>query len=417
MKSLPVVLLLLFVRSTLFAADPIVVSDSDWPWWRGPTRDGKALAGQKVPVRFGPQQNVIWKVPVNGRGHGSPTVVGNTIFLSTADEVKRTQSVIALERRTGKQCWETVVNRGAFPEKIHRNNTHASATIGSDGKRAFVIFYNNNGIQLAALNFDGSVLWEKQAGTFFPQKYEFGYGASPLIHGDHVIVAADYEKGGFLAAFDRNTGREAWRSKRKAMTNYASPVVATIAGKEQILLGGNMSVNGYDLASGNELWSAPGPSKATCASLVTDGVLIFSSGGFPEKFTVAVNSSGQEVWRNNQKSYEQSMLWHDGFLYTITDAGIAYCWRGNDGKEMWRQRLKGPVSASPVLVGDVIYQCNEKGTFFVFKANPERFELLSENQVGESSFATLSVCGGRIYVRVAVGSGGSREEILYCFGE
>ena len=347
MKSLPVVLLLLYVRSTLFAADPIVVSDSDWPWWRGPTRDGKALAGQKVPVRFGPEQNVIWKVPVNGRGHGSPTVVGNTIFLSTADEVKRTQSVIAFERRTGKQRWETVVNRGAFPKKIHRNNTHASATIGSDGKRAFVIFYNNNGIQLAALNFDGSVLWEKQAGTFFPQKYEFGYGASPLIHGDHVIVAADYEKGGFLAAFDRNTGREAWRSKRKAMTNYASPVVATIAGKEQILLGGNMSVNGYDLASGNELWSAPGPSKATCASLVTDGVLIFSSGGFPEKFTVAVNSSGQEVWRNNQKSYEQSMLWHDGYLYTITDAGIAYCWRGSDGKEMWRQRLKGRLVHPP----------------------------------------------------------------------
>ena len=399
------------------SAGPISISENDWPWWRGPTRDGKAVAGQKVPTTWSNTDNVRWKTKVPGMGHASPTVVGSLILLASADAEKKTQSILAFDRESGKARWSTVVMEGGLPEKIHKNNTHASGTVACDGERAFAIFFNNDAIQIVAVNMAGKKLWQKKAGTFAPRKYEFGYGASPLISGAHVVVAADYEKGGFLVAFDRVTGEEAWRVKRDEMINYSTPVLTTVDGKEQILLGGNLSVTSYEPASGKLLWKAPGPSKATCATLVTDGTRVFSSGGYPEKFTVCVDASGKEHWRNNQKSYEQSMMVHEDHLYTITDAGIAYCWRIKDGKEMWKARLKGPVSASPILVDDIIYQSNEVGTTFVFKADPSGFDLLAENQLENVSFATLSICGNRIYTRVANRSDGAREEWLYCLGE
>jgi outer membrane protein assembly factor BamB len=110
------------------------------------------------------------------------------------------------------------------------------------------------------------------------------------------------------------------------------------------------------------------------------------------------------------------MLATGGYLYCLTDQGIAFCWRGSDGEEMWKQRLKGPVSSSPVLAGGHIYQANELGTHYVFKLNPEKLEIVAENQVGSESFATPSICGGQIFLRTAVREGGKRQEWLYCFG-
>ena len=238
-----------------------------------------------------------------------------------------------------------------------------------------------------------------------------------MISGGHVVVSADYEEGGFLAAFDRESGEEVWRTPRDRMINYSTPVLATVDGKTQILMSGNLSVNAYDPANGKSLWNAPGPSKATCGTLVTDGTRVFASGGYPEKFTVCVDAQGNELWRNNQKSYEQSMLVHEKHLYALTDSGIAYCWRISDGEERWRQRLKGPVSGSPVLVGDLIYQGDEAGTTYVFKADPEGFELVAENKLGDESFSTPAICGNRIYTRVSERVDGGRQEWLVCIGQ
>ena len=184
------------------------------------------------------------------------------------------------------------------------------------------------------------------------------------------------------------------------------------------MLSGNEQVRAYHPDTGALLWSAPGASTTTSGTVVTDGVRVLSAGGFPQKATVCADPSGKEIWRNNKGSYEQSMLVHEGFVYTLTDSGVAYCWRISDGEEMWGQRLKGPVSASPVLVGDVIYQTNEAGLTYVFKAQPGGFELLAENQLGDEAFATLAICGDRIYTRVATRpEGGARTEWFYCIGE
>ncbi|MEW4531080.1 PQQ-binding-like beta-propeller repeat protein [Maioricimonas sp. JC845] len=405
------------VVSVLLASTATAFDENDWPWWRGPNRTGIA-ADQQLPVEWDEETNVHWKVTVPGRGHSSPTIVGNQIFLTTADEEKQTQSVLALDRATGRLLWQTELNRGGFAEKIHSKNTHATPTVACDGKTLYVVFPNHERLQLAALSLSGKKLWEVNAGPFHPKKYEFGYAPSPLLHGENVIVASEFEQG-YIAAFSRRDGSEVWRIPRTDNTSFSSPVVAHIAGRDQMLISCADYVSSFDPRSGKLLWKVKGTSKATCGTIVWDGDIVYASGGYPETQTIAIRAdgSGDVLWSNRENSYEQSMIASGGYLYTVNDRGIAFCWDGLTGEEKWKHRLGGPVSASPVLAGDLIYATNEKGTTFVFRANPEEFDLVAENQLGDETFATPTICGGRIYMRVASSAGGERVETLYCLDE
>jgi outer membrane protein assembly factor BamB len=158
---------------------------------------------------------------------------------------------------------------------------------------------------------------------------------------------------------------------------------------------------------------------ATCGTAVWDSNRVFVSGGYPQSETLAIDAAnkGKVLWRNKEKCYEQSMITVNGYLYALTDKGIMFCWRAQDGKEMWKQRLTGPVSASPVLVQDRIYWANELGTMYVMKANPEKFELLAENHIGNSSFASPAISGDNLLLRIGIQDGSQRNEFLYCFGQ
>jgi outer membrane protein assembly factor BamB len=153
--------------------------------------------------------------------------------------------------------------------------------------------------------------------------------------------------------------------------------------------------------------------------MVWDGDLAYASGGYPERETLAVRTdgSGEIVWRNREKCYEQSILAHDGYVYAMNDSGIALCWNARTGEEMWKTRLGGPISASPILAAGHVYCSNEKGTTFVFRADPQRFELVAENQLGEEAFATPTICDNCIFLRVASGTGETRQEMLYCLAK
>lgn len=387
--------------------------------WRGPNANGVANDGQVFPVQWNDTQNVIWKSPIPGRGHSSPIVVGDRIFLTTADESAQSQSVLCFDRATGKPRWKVDVNQGGFNPKIHNKNTHATPSPLCDGERVFAVFNNHNSAQLSVVSVDGEKLWQKNAGGFVPQTYQFGYGPSPLLYGSTVIVASEFESAGFLAAFDRQSGKEVWRTRRPPMISYSSPIVANVAGRDQLLISGCKQVSSFDPATGGKLWSVPGIWTVTCATMVWDGDLVFASGGYPNKGTMAIRAdgSGEVVWQNRVKCYEQSMLVHDGHLYAVDDGGVAYCWRASDGREMWKQRLGGNMSASPILAAGNIYAINERGKVFVFRATPQKFAPLSQNQLGEEGFATPAFCGNRIYARTATRAGGGRQEYLICIGE
>lgn len=386
---------------------------ADWPWWRGPTRNGIA-ADQSAPVRWSAGENVVWKTPLPGRGHSSPTVMGERIYLATADDSAQTQSVVALDRGSGAIVWEQVLNRGGFPRAMHSNSTHANGTIACDGERLFIAFLHHDAVWAYALDPDGALLWEQKLGAFAS---EFGYAPSPVVYKSLLIVAADNKGGGYLAAVHRRTGKLVWRKARPATSSYSSPVVAEIGGRPQLLISGCGMTAAYNPDTGAELWTCTGPTEATCGTMVWDGELVFASGGFPGSQTMGVDAaSGAQVWSNSAKCYEQSLLAHDGSVYAVTNSG-AFCWNAADGSERWRGRLNGKFSASPVLAAGHIYVSNEAGTTYVLTADPARFEVVAENQLGDEAFATPTICGGRIYLRVAERSGGVRQEWLYCIAE
>ena len=186
-----------------------------------------------------------------------------------------------------------------------------------------------------------------------------------------------------------------------------------------MLLTGCDLVTSLDPLTGKTIWEIPGATTECVTSTVTDGTHIYTSGGYPRNHLAAVvaDGSGKIAWENNTRVYVPSMLIRDKHLYAVLDAGVAMCWKSDTGEEKWKGRLGGTFSSSPVLVGDTIYATNEAGHTFLFQADPAGFKLLGENQLGDEAFATPTICGGRIYTRVAHHRDGKRQEFVYCLGE
>lgn len=386
---------------------------TQWWTWRGPLGNNVAAPGSTAPTNY-KKERIVWAAPVPGRGHSSPMIAGDAIYLTTADQAAETQWVLAYSRRDGKPLWNQIVHRGGVPTENHPKNTEASPSVAFDGTRLFTAFYNSSAIWLTAFSPAGEQLWQQSVGAYDPRTYKYGYAASPTIYRDTVILVADYDGESFLAAHDRKTGNPVWKVARKGVTSFSSPIVANIAGRDQLLLTGGDALIAYDPASGKTLWSAPTLTMATCGTVVWDGDLIFASGGYPKAETACIRAdgSGEVVWTNTQKCYEQSMLAHDGYVYAVTDAGVAHCWRATDGETMWRERLGGEYSSSPVLVGETIHVFNEQGEGFAFKATAERYVKLGGGKIASDVFATPSVVGDTMYLRIGIAEGGARREYL-----
>ena len=401
-------LLPLLLISSAFAAD-------DWPWWRGPNHNGVADSNQSPPLTWSSSQNVLWKADIPGRGHGSPMVFGDRVVVQTADEKAKTQSVLCFHRQTGAKLWETQVHSGGFPKKSNKKASLASSTPACDGERIFVSFLHDGAIRTTALDLDGKQLWQTKISDYIVHQ---GYGASPAIYQNLVFVAADNKGGGAIAALERTTGKIIWRQPRPKKPNYSSPVVVQANGRDQLILTGCNLVSSFDPLTGKKLWEIDGATTECVTSTVTDGKLVLTSGGYPKNHVSAVRADGSgEAWSNKTRVYVPSMLLHNGYLYAAADAGVAVCWRVSDGKEMWKGRLGGGFTSSPVMVGEHIFAVNEVGQGFVYKASPEKLEIVSKNRLGDQVFATPTICGGRIFMRVAVMEEGKRQERLYCLGK
>ncbi|MHC4880368.1 MAG: outer membrane protein assembly factor BamB family protein [Planctomycetota bacterium] len=393
----------------------VVVAQRDWPAWRGP--NGNATQTEfAVPVEFSKTRNVVWKASIPGRGHADPTVVADRVFVATAEKSNTTQSIVCLDRESGDQLWQTVIHTGGFERSVHNRSTQASNSVASDGHRAFVCLLNAEKIVLTALTLDGDIEWQTELGGF---RSKFGYSASPQIHGASVIVAADHSDGGFLAAVHRVTGDILWRKSRPAESTYASPIVARVAGRDQLLICGADQVSSYDPASGDELWSCGGTTASCVGTIVWDDQSVFASGGYPGSQTLAISADGSAnvLWENSQKAYVPSLLYHDGHLYCVTDKGVAWCWDASTGEQQWKGRLGGNYSASPVLIGDHIYAASEQGHVVVFEANPSDFNKVVDNAMGSEIWASPVAAHGHLFLRVAEDTGSGRQEFVYCIGQ
>jgi outer membrane protein assembly factor BamB len=394
--------------------DRVKVDANDWPWWRGPTRDGIANADQRPPVEWSESTNVAWKSQIPGRGHGSPIVVGKNIFLTTSDEERDTQSVICYNRATGKKNWQRDVHAAGGMRK-NKKSSAASTSVACDGNHVYVNFANDGAVVVSALALDGQMLWQTRLCDYLIHQ---GYGSSPTVYQSLVLVSADNDAGGVVAGLDRATGDIVWKHERPKLPNYTSPIVLHADGRDQLVLAGCDLVSSFNPLTGKLLWEIKGATTECVTSAVTDGQLVFSSGGYPRNHlqAIAADGSGKIVWDKNDRVYVPSLLVRGSYLFGVLDAGVAACWKCDTGKEQWKHRLGGTFSASPVMAGAMIYATNEEGETFVYGTSTEKFVQLAKNKLGDEVFATPTICGGKIYMRVAHRNEDKRQEVLYCLG-
>lgn len=392
---------------------PIRVEPTDWPWWRGPARNGTAI-GDKYPVKWSETDSIRWKAAIPGKGHGSPIVIGKQVVLLTAVRDPDQQWVLSFDRDTGKELWRTKVHEGGFIAKQNEKSTFANSTPSSDGERIFCNFLSHDAIHTTALDLAGKQLWQTKVNDYVLHQ---GFSSSPMPYGPLVLVSADTKGGkGVLAGLNRATGKIVWSHARPALPNYPSPIVLSIGGKEQLIQIGCDKVTSLAPLSGSVNWEIDGATTECVTSTVTDGTHIYTSGGYPKNHVAAVKAdgSGTIAWEHPARVYVPSMVLKDGYLYAMLDAGVATCWKSDTGAEMWKERIGGTFSSSLVLAGESIYATDEAGKTTVFRASPEKFQRLGESQLGNIAFATPALCGGRIYHRVATEQGEQRTEMLYC---
>jgi outer membrane protein assembly factor BamB len=395
----------------------VFAADDDWPRWRGPTDNG--VARGDVPLEFSATKNLAWKVHIPGRGHSSPVIWGDRIFLTTAvptgggDEyapaVRKEHRfiVMCLDRNTGKVLWERTA-RTATPPDGHEvpYGSYASNTPVTDGKRVYA-FFESRGIFVYDLN--GNLEWQRD----FPQMHkrgEFGEGTPTMLDGDTLYLKFDQERGSYLLALDKNNGKELWRVEREEASSWSPPLMVTYKGKKQLIVAG-ARVRSYDPATGKVIWQCAGLGLNSIPAPVSADGIVYAMTGFqnPNMMAVRIDREGDitgtdaVLWGTNRGTpYNPSPVLQDDILYFISDSAMLSVFKASTGEPYYKQqRLPGPHSlkSSPVAVNGKLYIATEEGEVFVIKMGP-KFEVLATNSMGDDMFiATPAVAGGSMYLR------------------
>jgi len=380
----------------------------EWPAWRGPRGDGSSTE-TGVPLRWSPTENVAWKTPIPGKGHSSPIVWGDRVFITTCAEDARQRMLFCLDRRTGKTLWHRVVLEAPL-EKKHTLNSHASSTPATDGRHVWVTFHDRPHVRVVGYTVAGKEVWRVSPGEHHSMH---GFSSSLIPYKDTIILNADQDAKlplrAYIVALDGATGKERWRIDRpNRIRSYTPPAIFQAAGKAQMVVSGCKCVASYDPGTGRPHWIIDGPTEQFCASLVfTDG-LFMMTGGFPELHLLGIRPDGtgnvtntHVAWHIESRkmaSYVPSPIAHGKHFFVVSDAGLATCLEARTGRVMWSERLGKHHSASPVSAEGRLYWPDDAGTMHVVRAGP-KFEVLARNDLGEAFRASPAISRGQMFLR------------------
>lgn len=431
MKLLPLVLILAVCLTANASADS--AAEKFWPQWRGPLGTGVAPQAN-APLTWSETNNIKWKLAIPGEGDSTPIVWGNHVFIlsavpegdaGTGGPAKQSDgttpfrfTVFCVDRGSGTFLWEKVARRTAPHEGRQENNTFASASPVTDGKLVWA-FLGSRGLH--CYDFDGNLKWEKDFGLM-KTKMGFGEGASPALSGDALVINWDHEGEDFIAAFDKNSGKELWRQPRDEATGWSTPLVVEFKGQKQVVVNATGKVRSYDLATGKELWSCSGQTANAIPTPVAQGDVVYVTSGFRGNALQAIrlgqtgDLTGTDaiIWsRNKSTPYVPSPLLADNFLYLLSgnDAMLS-CFEARTGAPYFeRERLEGlrSVYASPVSARDRVYVLGREGICTVLKKGPKA-EVLAVNRVVDGrSDASIALVEDQLFLRTA--------HKLYCISE
>lgn len=382
----------------------------DWPMWRGPRLDGTSLE-RDVPTKWSATENVAWRTELPGGGHASPIVWGDKLFTIAADPESEERLLLCLDRKDGRIAWRQTVLKSPM-ERKHRENSHASSTPATDGRRVFCTFLDGSTVVVAAYDFAGQQLWVNRPGEFHSVH---GFSSTPVLFEGKVIVNCDQDGDGFIVALAAQDGREVWRTERPNKTrSYCTPLIRDVDGKTEMVLSGSKSVASYDPRNGKLRWIIDGPTEQFVASLVYNerANLFFLTAGFPEHHILAIRPGGEGnvtqthiAWRTTEgAAYVPSPIAAGDYCLVVSDLGFAHCYEAKTGNLAWKTRL-GHHHASLVSANGFVYFLNDDGVCHIVRPGPE-LELVATNELGEHTYASPAISDGAIFIR--------GEKSLFC---
>lgn len=434
--------------------------DENWGQWRGPTGSGVSPTA-KPPIEWSNTRNVRWKRELPGEGASTPIVWGDLVFVQAAIPVdgaagkpdgqpsgqpERTRgenqgrrgdrpsdgarggrrppekvykyTILAFERKTGRQAWERVVCEQAPHEGSHGDGSFASASPMTDGRHVFAWFGSRG---LHCLTPDGQIVWSKDFGDL-QIKNQFGEGSSPVLHDETIVVNWDHEGDSFIVALDAASGEERWRQPRDERTSWSTPLVITDAGPAQVVVSATKRVRSYELASGRLIWECGGLGENCVPTPVAAEGLVLTMSGHREPALLAIRYGGAKgdltgseavVWRlDTGTPYVPSPLLYGELVYFAQkNDAILSCHDLKTGKMHYnRQRLEDLVGlyASPVGADGRVYVVGRNGTACVLKHGPE-FQVLAVNKLEDRFTASPALVGSELYLR--------GHKYLYCIAE
>ena len=417
------------------AVDPL----SQWGQWRGPLATGVAPRA-RPPVEWSEAKNIRWKVALPGLGHSSPVVWGDLVFLTTAEKTGAHKlftgvtpdgahnnmnpqsdyqfAVLALDRKTGAVIWRRTLAVDQPHESTHESATWASNSPVTDGEHV-ISFFGSNG--LYCLDTSGRLVWGRDLGNM-QVKHGHGEGASPVLHGETVLVNWDHEADSFIVALAKRTGEELWRRSRDEVTSWATPIVVTHNGQAQVVVSGTKRVCGYNLKTGVVIWEAGGlPGNIVASPVGADG-MVFAAGSYEKQMLLAIRLAGakgdltgtrQIAWKKNRSTpYVPSPLLYDGWLYYLRHyQGVLSRVNARTGGEPagpFRLGAVFNIYSSPVAASGRIYVTDRNGKTLVISSDPEP-KPLALNELNDKFSASAALVDDAIFLR--------GEKFLYCIAE
>ena len=412
----------LFFTASLLVVSSLQADSLRWPSWRGAGDAGASPKGE-YPAQLN-NDHLIWKTEVPGKGCSTPIVWDDLIILTSALDGK--DAVLAYGW-DGKKVWDAKL--GKLRKGKHRNGSSSNPSAVTDGEFIFAYFKSGN---LAALDHEGKVLWTHN----LQEKYGrdtlyWDIGTSPVTTKDHVVVAVMNDRKGFLVAFDKASGEEAWKVDRTYETpvegdhSYATPHVIEENGKQVLVVWGAERVTRHEAATGKLLSECAGfnPNKknnwvVVASSVIVDDLVIVPYGR--GKCLAGVRLSGEgdvtathRVWEriDNKGCFVPTPAVHDGKVYILGDRGQVHCLDPTSGKTIWEAKLPRAAQSyysSPTIADGKIYAGREDGKLFVAKLDPD-LEVLFEAQFETRIIASPVPVGGKILLR--------DDKHLMCFGK
>jgi outer membrane protein assembly factor BamB len=385
-----------------------VARAEDWPQFRGPTGQGIATA-TNLPVEWSEDKNITWKTPIPGRGWSSPVVLGNQIWMTTATDDAHSLRAVCVDRGSGRVLHDVEVFHVESPVHVNAKNSHASPSPCIEPGRVYVNFGTMGTACLATDT--AKILWTNDD---LKLDHSQGPGSSPVLYRNTLICTCDGMDVQYIIALDKNTGQKVWKTDRSGKPHsspdhrkaFATPLIVPIDGQEELISVAANQVLAYDPASGSELWKVRFDGFSNVARPVYGAGLLFISTGYEKASLWGIRPEGtgdisatNVAWKNTKDApRDPSPVFTGGLLYIVSDAGVATCLDPASGKEIWRHRLGGGFSASPMVAQGRIYFFSETGDTMVVNAG-QTYDELAVNHLDGCIMATPAFVDHAILLR------------------